>query len=43
MGVAVSLAREIDIALTDVQCLMLVFDGKEVLGNWADARVISNP
>jgi len=34
-------AKEIDIELKDVQCLMLVFDGKEVLGNWADARVIS--
>jgi hypothetical protein len=27
--------------LNDVQCLMLVFDGKDVLGNWADARVIN--
>jgi alpha-galactosidase len=34
-------AKEIDIELRDVQCLMLVFDGKDVLGNWADARVIS--
>jgi alpha-galactosidase len=34
-------AKEISIELADVQCLMLVFDGKEVLGNWADARVIS--
>jgi hypothetical protein len=34
-------AKEIDIELKDVQCLMLVFDGKDVLGNWADARVIS--
>jgi hypothetical protein len=33
-------AKEIDIELKDVQCLMLVFDGKEVLGDWADARVI---
>jgi hypothetical protein len=34
-------AKEIDIELKDVQCLMLVFDGKEVLGNWADACVIN--
>ncbi|GAF73380.1 unnamed protein product, partial [marine sediment metagenome] len=34
-------AREIDIELKDVDCLMLVFDGKDVLGNWADARVIN--
>ena len=31
-------AREIDIELKDVRCLMLVFNGKNVLGNWADAR-----
>jgi len=34
-------AKGIDIELNDVQCLMLVFDGKDVLGNWADARVIN--
>ncbi len=34
-------AKEIDIELKDVQCLMLVFDDDEVLGNWADARVIN--
>jgi len=34
-------AKEIDIELNDAQCLMLVFDGKDVLGNWADARVIN--
>ena len=34
-------AKEIDVELKNVQCLMLVFDGKEVLGNWADARVIN--
>ncbi len=34
-------AKEIDIELKDVQCLMLVFDGDQVLGNWADARVIN--
>ncbi len=33
-------AKTVDIGLKDVQCLMLVFDGEEVLGNWADARVI---
>ena len=36
-----STAKEIDIELKDVQCLMLVFDDDEVLGNWADARVIN--
>jgi hypothetical protein len=36
-----SSAKEIDIALNDVRCLMLVFDGKNALGNWADARVTS--
>lgn len=35
-------AKEIDIELRGVQCLMLVFDGEKTLGNWADARVISN-
>ena len=34
-------ARKIDLELKDVQCLMLVFDGKEILGNWADARVLN--
>jgi len=33
-------AKEIDVALKDVQCLMLVFDGKNALGNWADAHVV---
>jgi len=33
-------AKEIDIELKEVQCLMLVFDGKNSLGNWAAARVI---
>jgi hypothetical protein len=32
--------KEIDVALEDVRCLMLVFDGKEALGNWADAHVV---
>ncbi|MHC4518009.1 MAG: sialate O-acetylesterase [Planctomycetota bacterium] len=36
-----SAAKEIDIELEDVQCLMLVFAGEEALGNWADARVIN--
>ncbi|MHC4749360.1 MAG: sialate O-acetylesterase [Planctomycetota bacterium] len=34
-------AKGIDIELNDVQCLMLVFDGEDVLGNWADARIIN--
>jgi len=33
-------AQQIDVELKDVLCLMLVFEGKNVLGNWADARVI---
>jgi len=36
-----STAKQIDIELRDVQCLMLVFEGKEALGNWADAHVIN--
>ena len=36
-----SLAREVEVELEDVHCLMLVFDGDDVLGNWADAYVIS--
>ena len=35
-------AKEIDIELKNVQCLMLFFEGDEVLGNWAGARVISD-
>jgi len=34
--------KAVDIELKDVPCLMLVFDGKEALGHWADAHVISN-
>lgn len=34
-------AKEIDIELKDVRCLMLVFDGDKSLGNWANARVIA--
>jgi hypothetical protein len=33
--------KEIDVALKDVQCLMLVFDGKNALGNWVEARVVN--
>jgi alpha-galactosidase len=33
--------QEIDIGLEDVQCLMLVFEGDQSLGNWANARVIA--
>jgi alpha-galactosidase len=35
-------AQQIDLTLRDVECLMLVFEGNDVLGNWADARVISS-
>ena len=38
---AASPAKEIDIELKDVQCLMLVFDGDKSLGNWANTRVIA--
>lgn len=34
-------AKEIDIELDNVRCLMLVFQGKDVLGNWAEARVLN--
>ena len=34
-------AKEIDIELDNVPCLMLVFQGKDVLGHWAGARVVS--
>jgi len=34
-------AKTIDVELTNVQCLMLVFEGKNALGNWADARVVN--
>jgi len=37
-----SAAIDIDIDITGVQCLMLVFEGKETLGNWANARVIGH-
>lgn len=33
-------AIDVDVDLSGVQCLMLVFEGKDALGNWADARVI---
>ncbi len=36
-----SAAKEIDIELKNVHCLMLVFEGDDVLGNWADARVVA--
>ena len=35
-----SSARAVDIDITGVQCLMLVFEGKDAFGNWAEARVI---
>ncbi len=35
-------ARVIDVELKDVQCLMLVFEGDKVLGNWALARVLNS-
>lgn len=35
-------ALDIDINISDVQCLMLVFEGKDAFGNWAEARVIGH-
>lgn len=34
-----SAALDIDIDISGVQCLMLVFEGKDAFGNWANARV----
>ena len=34
--------KGIDIELKDVYCLMLVFNGENALGTWADAHVISD-
>ena len=39
---ASSPGKEVDIAVKDVQCLRLVFEGENLLGNWAEARVIRN-
>jgi alpha-galactosidase len=33
--------KEIDIDISEVDCLMLTFEGKNVLGNWANARVVN--
>ncbi len=33
--------KTVDIDVSEVNVLMLVFDGKHVTGNWADAKVIS--
>lgn len=33
---------DIDIALKDVQCLMLVFKRNKALGTWASPRVIND-
>ena len=32
--------KEIDVELENVRCLMLVFEGKDALGNWANACVV---
>ena len=37
-----SAAVDIDIDISGVQCLMLVFEGKDAFGNWANARVIGH-
>ena len=36
-------ALDIDIDISGVKCLMLVFEGKDAFGNWANARVIGHP
>ncbi len=36
-----SAGKGVDIDVSDVKCLLLVFEGKNVVGNWADARVIA--
>jgi hypothetical protein len=33
-------ALDVDIDISGIQCLMLVFEGKDAFGNWAKARVI---
>ena len=32
-------AKEIDLDVTEADCLMLVFEGGKIQGNWANARV----
>ena len=32
-------AKEIDIDVKNVDCLMLVFEGEQMFGNWGEARV----
>ncbi len=32
-------AKEIDLDVTEVDCLMLVFEGDKIPANWANARV----
>ncbi|MFP6764890.1 MAG: NPCBM/NEW2 domain-containing protein, partial [Planctomycetaceae bacterium] len=34
-----SAAMDIDIDISEVQCLMLVFEGQDAFGNWGEARV----
>jgi hypothetical protein len=34
--------KEIDIDVKNVDCLMLVFEGDKLFGNWGDARVESD-
>ena len=33
-------SKDIDINAKGIKCLLLVFEGDDVLGNWADARAI---
>ena len=32
-------SKEIDIDVKNVDCLMLVFEGEQMFGNWSEARV----
>jgi alpha-galactosidase len=37
-----SLAKQIDLNVKGIDCLLLVFEGENIPGNWGDARVTSN-
>ncbi len=34
-------AKTVDLDVADVKCLLLVFEGDKVTGNWANARAIA--
>ncbi|MHC4150602.1 MAG: NPCBM/NEW2 domain-containing protein [Planctomycetota bacterium] len=37
-----SLAKQIDLDVKGIECLLLVFEGENVLGTWAEAQITSN-